>query len=57
MKKKITLAVIVLFGLLAGLLQSDTPTESVVWLIAGAFGLLGALTLGTSYKELFKRDE
>lgn len=55
MKRQLLLTPIVLFGLLTGLLNADSTTETIIWAIVGSAGLLGVATLGMSSKQVIAK--
>ena len=55
MKLQLLLTPIVLFGLLTGLLNADSTTETIIWAIVGSAGLLGVATLGMSSKQVIAK--
>lgn len=54
MKMRLFLFPIVLFGLITGVLNATSTTESVIWLIVGIAGLIGVATLGMSSNQVVK---
>jgi hypothetical protein len=55
MKLQLLLTPIVLFGLLPGLLNADSTTETIIWAVVGSAGLIGVATLGMSSKQVIAK--
>ncbi|MCD2138001.1 hypothetical protein [Salinicoccus halitifaciens] len=55
MKLQLFLTPIVLFGLIAGILNADTTMEAIIWPMIGIAGLLGVATLGMSSSQVAEK--
>ncbi|WP_050182761.1 hypothetical protein [Domibacillus robiginosus] len=49
---KVTLAVLVLLGMITSILNSESAAEKMIWISIGMGGLIGALTFGKSLKKV-----
>ncbi|MFD1607391.1 hypothetical protein [Oceanobacillus luteolus] len=51
---RMSIAAIVILGFLTGFINANSSTESVVWLVLGCTGLLGAVTWGYSSRQIIQ---